>query len=204
MRFSTNDTYDRVIVGAGPAGIFAALELTRDPGTRVLLVDSGPEIDKRVCPARKTGRCVHCDPCAILHGWSGAGAFSDGKLSLSPDVGGRILDYYNKTSAERLIQEVDEQYLTFGAPDVVHGTGPEVERIAYEASRYNIQLVRCPVRHLGTDHAFDVLRAMHTELKGRPGFTFLPMTTARELLVENGRVQGIMIRTKGEEPRRVS
>ena len=98
------ERYDVIIVGAGPAGIFTALELMdKAPDTKVLLVDAGPEIDRRACPARKTGRCAHCEPCAILHGWSGAGAFSDGKLSLSPEVGGRITDYMPKEKAQDLI-----------------------------------------------------------------------------------------------------
>lgn len=193
--------YDCVIVGAGPAGIFAALELTaHDPGMKVLMVDSGPDIDRRVCPARTTGRCAQCDPCAILHGWSGAGAFSDGKLSLSPDVGGRILDYQPRQTADRLIAYVDRQYVDFGADGDVHGVGPEVDAIEYEASRHNIQLIRCPVRHLGTDHAFNVLRQMYRALSGRLGFTFLPMTTARDLQAEGGRVRGLVVETRGSRP----
>lgn len=96
--------YDIVIVGAGPAGIFTALELkTRAPELSVLLVDEGLTIDRRVCPARKTGRCVHCEPCNIMSGWSGAGAFSDGKLSLSEEVGGNITDYMSHDRAKELI-----------------------------------------------------------------------------------------------------
>jgi hypothetical protein len=76
--------YDVIIVGAGPAGIFTALELLdRREDMSVLLMDSGKAISKRTCPARATGKCVRCDPCAIMSGWAGAGAFSDGKLSLS-------------------------------------------------------------------------------------------------------------------------
>lgn len=193
--------YDCIIAGAGPAGIFAALELTaQDPDRRVLMVDSGPHIDKRVCPARTTGHCMQCDPCSILHGWSGAGAFSDGKLSLSPDVGGRILDYQSRQTADRLISYVDAQYVSFGAAGTVHGIGPEVDAIEYEASRHNIQLIRCPVRHMGTDHAFEVLRAMYRTLGERPGFSFLPMSTARDLIVEADRVRGLVIETRGGQP----
>ena len=92
--------YDVIIVGAGPAGIFTALELKRKaPEKTVLLVDEGLTIDRRNCPARKTGRCVHCQPCNIMSGWSGAGAFSDGKLSLSEEVGGNIVEYMSREEA---------------------------------------------------------------------------------------------------------
>ena len=76
-------TYDVLIIGAGPAGIFAARELAdQNPGINVLLVDKGRKIQERQCPIPKTGKCAHCQPCAIMNGWAGAGAFSDGKLCL--------------------------------------------------------------------------------------------------------------------------
>ena len=86
-----NRIFDAIIIGAGPAGIFTALELTHlKPESQVLIVDMGRAIAHRACPARTTGKCVHCDPCGIVHGWAGAGAFSDGKLSLSEEVGGHM------------------------------------------------------------------------------------------------------------------
>ena len=88
------DTYDVVIIGAGPAGIFTALELyeKKPESFRVLVVDEGKGIYQRTCPARKHGQCVRCNPCNIMSGWAGAGAFSDGKLSLSEEVGGKVND----------------------------------------------------------------------------------------------------------------
>ena len=154
-----NNRYDIIIIGAGPAGIFAALEMTdKKPDARMLIVDTGRAISHRTCPARINGQCVHCKPCAIVHGWAGAGAFSDGKLSLSDEVGGQISDYLGHKRAMEYIQRADELYLRFGARKTVHGLNDHrVEEIAYEASRHNIKLLPCPVRHLGTEYALSLI-----------------------------------------------
>lgn len=81
--------YDVIIVGAGPAGIFSALELTEKNNLNVLILDRGADIDQRKCPSSRGFECVHCEPCAVLSGWDGAGAYSDGKLTLSTEVGAR-------------------------------------------------------------------------------------------------------------------
>jgi uncharacterized FAD-dependent dehydrogenase len=85
--------YDVIIVGAGPAGIFSALELTEKTNLNVLVVDRGADIDKRKCPSKRGFECVHCEPCSVLSGWGGAGAYSDGKLTLSTEVGGWLNQY---------------------------------------------------------------------------------------------------------------
>ena len=161
-----NKNFDFIIIGAGPAGIFAALEMAQKrPQSRVLIVDTGRAISHRACPARIDGQCKHCDPCAIVHGWAGAGAFSDGKLSLSDEVGGHVSDYIGHKRAMDYIHQADDIYLSFGASKTVHGlNNSRVDEIAYEASRYNIRLVPCPVRHLGTENAGPVLGAMHDYL----------------------------------------
>ena len=94
--------YDVIVVGAGPAGIFAALELVRRNGASVLLVERGPDIDRRACPARTTGRCASCDVCDITCGWGGAGAFSDGKLTVSTEVGGWLDRFMTEAGARRI------------------------------------------------------------------------------------------------------
>lgn len=196
-----NNNYDIIIIGAGPAGIFAALEMTnKKPDSRVLIVDTGRAVSHRACPARLNGQCVHCKPCAIMHGWAGAGAFSDGKLSLSDEVGGQISDYLGHKRAMEYIQRADEIYLRFGAPETVHGLNDRrVEEIAYEASRHNIRLVPCPVRHLGTENAMPVLGAMHDYLVEKTNTTFLELTTATEILIKEDRVVGVKLQAQSGE-----
>ncbi len=196
------DRFDVVIVGAGPAGIFTALELTKlSPGTKILILDKGRTIDKRTCPARKSGRCIDCKPCGITSGWSGAGAFSDGKLSLSPAVGGRITDYMADDQAQELIDYADSIYLDFGASSVVHGlNNKKFDEINYEASKYQIQLIHCPIRHLGTELAAEVLARMYDYLISRGNVEFRELVTVSDILVENELVKGVRVLTRaGEE-----
>ena len=198
--------YDVVIIGAGPAGIFTALELSRKKSDlRVLIVDKGREIEKRKCPARITGKCQNCDPCAIVSGWSGAGAFSDGKLSQSPEVGGRILDYMDAETAKNLIKYADEIYLEFGASEELHGINTRrVEEIKYEAIKHNIQLIPCAVRHLGTEKAFNVLRAMYDYLVEKTNTDFSELTVAKSLIIENEQVKGVVVQKRGQEPQTIA
>lgn len=194
--------YDVVIIGAGPAGIFTALELTKlNENLEILIVDKGRTIEKRTCPARKTGLCINCNPCSITSGWSGAGAFSDGKLSKSPLVGGRITDYMSDAAAQKMIDYADEIYLEFGARDVVHGLdNRRVEDISYEASKYSIQLIPCPVRHLGTEHAFEVLKSMYSYLIANTNTDFEELTVVNDIIVEDGQAVGVMLQKFKEEP----
>ena len=191
------DAYDVVIVGAGPAGIFTALELVKiRPEAKVLLVDKGPAIADRHCPAIKSGGCHGCEPCSITSGWSGAGAHSDGKLSLSPDVGGRLTDYMPPDQARVLIDYADHTYLDFGARREVHGLDErKVEDLAYEASKFNIQLIPCPVRHLGTELAAQVLERMYDHLVGQGRADFAANTGVDQILTANGgnRVLGVSL-----------
>ena len=108
---------DVVIVGAGPAGIFTAIELIRHGSKKkITIVEKGSPIEKRRCPKKETQRCVDCKPyCHITTGFSGAGAFSDGKLSLSPEVGGDLPSLIGEDLAVELINYTDKIYLEFGA-----------------------------------------------------------------------------------------
>ena len=137
----TNNSYDVIIIGAGPSGIFCAYELIRQkPEMKILMIEKGRPIEKRVCPKRTTKVCVGCKPCSITTGFAGAGAFSDGKLSLSPDVGGNLPDILGYDEASQLIHESDEIYLKFGADKSVYGVDKqkEIEDIRRKALNDNV------------------------------------------------------------------
>lgn len=199
--------FNVVIIGAGPAGIFTALELYRkqSPDFKVLIADEGMDIIKRTCPARSKGKCVRCEPCNIMSGWAGAGAFSDGKLSLSEEVGGNLTDYKSVEEVRELISYADSMYLDFGAPEEVFGlSDKKADEIAYECSRHNIKLVRCPVRHMGTEYSYDVLKAMYDHLATMPGFVFRSGTHADPVIDENNKAVGAVLTSKNGEATQVS
>ncbi len=205
MNHAIKKSYDVIIIGAGPAGIFTALELTRqNKDLEILIIDRGRSIAKRSCPARTLNKCVGCDPCGITFGWAGAGAFSDGKLSLSPEVGGNITDYMTQDRALELIGYADSIYLKFGAQEEIHGLNHRViDDVKYEASKHNIMLIPCPVRHLGTEKSFFVLEGMYNYLIENTKAEFSELTDAVDIIVEEGRVVGIDLQRKGEAPIRV-
>src|SRR4030042_5935817 len=106
--------YDVIIVGSGPAGLFAALELANSPRLKILLLEKGKDIDQRT---------------NLVSGLGGAGAFSDGKLTLTSHVGGQLTDYISESDAEALIKHVEGVYLKYGAPQELYGVGSKVEQL---------------------------------------------------------------------------
>ncbi|MEM3673701.1 MAG: NAD(P)/FAD-dependent oxidoreductase [Candidatus Bathyarchaeia archaeon] len=182
--------YDVIIVGAGPAGIFSALEITEKTKLSVLMLDRGPDIHQRKCPASRGFECVNCEPCLLLSGWGGAGAFSDGKLTLSTEVGGWLNQYVSQEELEKLVKHVDEIYLKFGATEHSYGEDLEkIDEIERKASLAGLKLIRQKIRHMGTERCAQTLKKMRQELNGKVDFR--PKTDIKGLIVKGDTIEGV-------------
>lgn len=189
-----NNKYDVIIIGAGPSGIFCAYELLdKNPNMKVLMIEKGRSIEKRNCPKRITKECVGCQPCSITTGFAGAGAFSDGKLSLSPDVGGNLPEILGYEKAVELIGESDKIYLKFGADTNVYGVGKEKEirEIRRKAINANLKLVECPIRHLGTEEGYKIYGKLQQHLE-EVGVFLKFNTMVKDILIEDNVVKGVV------------
>ncbi len=191
--------FDVIIIGAGPGGIFCAYELLdKKKDLKVLLLEKGRSIEKRQCPKRVTNQCVGCKPCSITTGFAGAGAFSDGKLSLSPDVGGNLPSILGYDKTQELIGESDSIYLKFGADTKVYGVDKQaqIRETRLKAINANLKLVECPIRHLGTEEGYKIYEKLQRHLK-QQGAELVFNTMVENILVEDGRAVGVQT-DKGE------
>ena len=198
------EKYDLIIVGAGPAGIFTAVELLRHGSKKkILLVEKGKSVEQRRCPKAELGYCVNCRPtCAITTGFSGAGAFSDGKLSLSYEVGGDLPSLIGENFAQQLIDYTDKIYLDFGADPHVEGiyTGEDIREIRKNAIKAGLKLVDCPIRHLGTEKAHQLYLAVEKHLQAG-GVEMLFSTECENILLDGDVCRGVLVREKNGESR---
>lgn len=179
--------YDTIIVGAGPAGIFSAYELFKEnPKANILLIEQGKDIDKRSCPMLvKDISCINCKPhCSIMTGWGGAGAYSDGKLTLTADYGGWLDEYLGgKKNVMEYIRYVDDIYLQFGGPEKTYGSYDEnVAEIERMAATADLKLIPAEIRHLGTENNFEILSKMRAYLDDK--ITFLSLTQVSSIITE--------------------
>ena len=192
---------DVVIIGAGPAGIFTAIEMIKKGSKKsIAIVEKGAPIEKRFCPKAKTQKCVNCQPyCHITTGFSGAGAFSDGKLSLSYEVGGDLPNLIGADKAQETIDYTDKIYLEFGADEHIEGIGndEEVKEIRKRAIKAGLKLVDCPIRHLGTEKAQDIYLSIENYLRDN-GVELMFGYECTDIIINDSVCSGAVI-TNGKE-----
>lgn len=191
-----------VIVGAGPAGIFTALEMLKN-GTKkeIVIIEKGASVENRHCPKSKTGHCMNCKPyCHITTGFSGAGAFSDGKLSLSYEVGGDLPSLVGEDVVQETINYTDKIYINFGADEHIEGVGNSeaVKDIRKRAIKAGLKLVDCPIRHLGTEKAQEIYFSIEKYLINN-GVNVMFGYECVNLVLDDDVCKGIIVRKNNEE-----
>jgi len=183
-----------IIVGAGPAGIFTALELlNKKENYKINIFEKGKAIEERNCPKRITGKCQNCNPCNITTGFSGAGAYSDGKLSLSPHVGG-LNSIVDESTLQKIIDYTYEKfYKKFGTNSKTYGVEnqEEIKSLKRKAIKANLKLIDYPLKHLGTDKAKDIYQNIQNFLlKNNVDIHF--NTKVQDLIIDNNQIKGII------------
>ena len=201
---SSNKKYDVILIGMGPSSIFCAYELIQlGKAKNVLLIEQGKRVENRICPIEKTGKCTKCKPfCNITSGFSGAGAFSDGKLSLynSEDddiyVGGNLHKYVGVDETKKLIDYTDKIYLKFGADSKLEGVEfkEEVTKIRKKAQKERINLIDIPIRHLGTEKAHELYGKLEKYLEEN-NITMLFETEVKDLIIEDNQIKGVVAKS---------
>ena len=203
--------YDLIVVGMGPSAAFLAYELIQlGNKKRVLLIDQGKNIKKRSCPIEKTGKCMKCKPfCNITCGFSGAGAFSDGKLLsyhmsnlgnsdemyLGGNGGGYIKEYMSEEEIKDLLVYTDNVYLNFGADTHLEGLEyqDEIKELQRKAAEQDLSLVSCPIRHLGTEKAHILYTKIQDYLEEN-NIEMMYETEVKDLIIEDGVSKGVVIK----------
>lgn len=189
--------FDVIIIGAGPAGIFCAMELVKHGLKKILVIEKGKEVTKRKCPiSSEQDSCLQCKSCSIMSGWGGAGAFSDGKLTLTTEFGGWLDKYIGKASLKSLIDYVDSIYVDHGAPDRVFGQDDSyIEDLIQKASKAGLKLIPAKIRHMGTENTHLVLKSFHQLLKDQ--ITINQNEPVTSIILNQGTLQGVKTK-KGE------
>ena len=206
-----NNEYDLIIVGAGPSGVFTAYELIElglNKNKKILLIDQGKRVEHRTCPVSKVGKCVKCKPyCNITSGFSGAGAFSDGKLTLpnldsdSIEVGGILDEYIGVEETKKLMMYTDEIYLKFGADTKLEGLEnlDKINELAKKAKENNLILANCPIRHLGTEKSHELYKKIQDYLLEN-NIEIMFETNVKDLIIEDEKVKGVIIEDMKNAP----
>lgn len=166
--------YDVIIIGAGPGGIFSAYELMKqDENLKIAVFDAGHSLEQRHCPidGEKVKSCISCKTCAIMNGFGGAGAFSDGKYNITNDFGGTLYEYIGRQKALELMKYVDTINMSHGGEGTkMYSTaGTDLKKVCLQNK---LKLLDASVRHLGTDVNYVVLKNLYDEMKEHMDFFF--------------------------------
>lgn len=166
--------YDVIIIGAGPGGIFSAYELVkRKPELKIAVFELGNPLERRRCPidGKKVKSCIKCKTCAIMSGFGGAGAFSDGKYNITNAFGGTLYEHIGRDTAIDLMKYVDDINVEYGGEGTkMYSTaGTKFKKLCMQNK---LQLLDASVRHLGTDINYVVLENIYAELKDKVEFRF--------------------------------
>ena len=197
------NNWDVLIVGAGPAGLFAANELVEHDGRRVVMVDIGKSALQRKCPINTDSAsiCLNCRPCNIMCGVGGAGIFSDGILNLRPDVvGGNLSDFTrNDDESQKIVDKIDRTFLKFGATEIVHGLDDEkVDWLSLKAMAAGINFQRIKQRHLGSENTPSIIKRFSDHLENK-GVMIITGAKVKDLLVQENACKGALL----EDGRRI-
>ncbi len=177
------DYYDVIIVGAGPAGLFAANEL-KDKAKRVLIIERGKDVEERHCPVEEFGSCINCAQCNVMCGVGGAGTFSDGTLNIRPDIGGDLTEFCDYKTAWQLVDEVDRVFLKHGMPDKLYkGNAEDVEELKRRAASVGASFVEINQRHIGSDKTKKVIKSFKNDLTEH-GIEFMLNTRVADFIMD--------------------
>ena len=207
------ETYDVIVVGMGPGAIFFAYEIIKlNKNKKILMIEQGKRVENRKCPIENLGKCVKCKPfCSITSGFSGAGAFSDGKLSLyNPEdedfyVGGSLHKYVGVEETKKLIDYTDSIYLDFGADKNLEGTEfkNEVSKIQAKSKKEGLTLINIPIRHLGTEKAHELYEKLEKYIEAN-NVDLMFETVVEDLIVKDNEAKGVKIKnTKNGEKQEI-
>ncbi|WP_300979760.1 NAD(P)/FAD-dependent oxidoreductase [Methanomethylovorans sp.] len=185
--------YDVIIIGAGPAGMFAAKELALHQ-LQILVIDMGSDVKDRHCSLEPEMKCAHCLPCNIMCGVGGAGTYSDGTLNLRPDIGGDLsLFTDDETAAWKLVEEVDNVFLEYGTTTKVSMPDEqEVEILQRRAASVGAKFIEIRQRHIGSDNAKEVISRFKRDLDNK-GVRFMLRTRVTDLMIEGSRCKGVIL-----------
>ncbi|HOZ55125.1 MAG TPA: FAD-dependent oxidoreductase [Clostridia bacterium] len=202
------ENYDVIVVGMGPSSVFMAYELIQlGKAKKILLIDQGKKVEERKCPIEELGKCVKCKPfCHITSGFSGAGAFSDGKLTLYNKededffVGGELHHYIGVEQTKKLVDYTDSVYLKFGADTRIEGIEykDEIKEISVKANKQGITLIDLPIRHLGTEKAQEIYKKIEDYIQEN-NIEMIFEATVEDLIIENSKIKGAIYKKNNEK-----